>query len=60
MKLEEYTDHLLAGEDDDCLAEGKERAADLEGLHRLYVDLIAPSQYRVGELWESGQDLGRC
>jgi methanogenic corrinoid protein MtbC1 len=53
MKLQEYVDHLLAGEEDACLAEGKERAGDLDGLHALYVD--QPSQYRVGELWESGR-----
>jgi len=55
VTLDEYVDHLLAGEDDDCLAEGRARATDLDGLHRLYVDLIAPSQYRVGELWEGGR-----
>ena len=55
MKLEEYVDHLIAGEDEVCLAVGLESAADLDGLHRLYVDVIAPSQYRVGELWESGK-----
>jgi len=55
MNLEEYVDHLLAGEDDACLAEGKERAGDLDGLHQLYVDVIQPSQYRVGELWEGGR-----
>ena len=55
MTLDEYVDHLLAGEYDLCLAEGRARAKDLEGLHRLYVDLIAPSQYRVGELWEGGR-----
>lgn len=55
MTLDEYVDHLLAGEDDECLAEGRARATDLEGLHRLYVDIIAPSQYRVGELWEGGR-----
>ena len=55
MELEEYVDHLLAGEDELCLAEGKARARDLDGLHRLYVEMIAPSQYRVGELWEGGK-----
>jgi MerR family transcriptional regulator, light-induced transcriptional regulator len=55
MKLEEYIDHLIAGEDEDCLAEGRERAGDLTGLHALYVDVIQPSQYRVGELWEAGK-----
>ena len=55
MKLKEYVNHLIAGEDEVCLAVGRESAADLDGLHRLYVDIIAPSQYRVGELWESGQ-----
>jgi methanogenic corrinoid protein MtbC1 len=55
MDFEEYTDHLLAGEDQVCLAEAKEQAGDLDGLHRLYVDLIQPSQYRVGELWEAGK-----
>jgi methanogenic corrinoid protein MtbC1 len=55
MKLEEYMDHLLSGEDEECLAEGKERAGDLAGLHSLYVDVIQPSQYRVGELWEAGK-----
>lgn len=55
MKLQEYTDHLLAGDDEACLAEGRARAGDLEGLHRLYVDIIEPSQYLVGDLWESGK-----
>jgi methanogenic corrinoid protein MtbC1 len=55
MDLEEYVDHLLAGEDDDCLAEGRAHAGDLQGLHQLYVEVIQPSQYRVGELWETGR-----
>lgn len=55
MRVEEYVDHLLAGDDDICLAEAKERAGDLDGLHSLYVEVIQPSQYRVGELWESGR-----
>ncbi len=55
MELQEYIDHLLAGEDDICAAEGKDQAVDLQGLHRLYVDLIEPSQYRIGELWEGGK-----
>ena len=55
MTLEEYLDHLLAGEDEACLAEARGRAVDLDGLHRLYVDVIQPSQYRVGELWEGGK-----
>jgi len=55
MMLEEYMDHLIAGEDEECLAEGKALAGDLDGLHALYVDVIQPSQYRVGELWESGK-----
>jgi methanogenic corrinoid protein MtbC1 len=54
MTLEEYTQHLIAGEDDLCLAEARAQAKDLHGLHSLYVEVIAPSQYRVGELWESG------
>jgi len=55
MDLDEYVDHLIAGDGAACLQEGKERATDLDGLHRLYVDVIQPSQYRVGELWESGR-----
>jgi methanogenic corrinoid protein MtbC1 len=55
VKLEEYTEHLIAGDDEACLAVGREEAGDLDGLHRLYVEVIAPSQYRVGELWESGR-----
>jgi len=55
MTLEEYLDHLLAGDDEACLAEARGRAVDLDGLHRLYVDVIQPSQYRVGELWEDGK-----
>ena len=55
MTLEEYLDHLLAGEDEACFAEARGRAVDLDGLHRLYVDVIQPSQYRVGELWEGGK-----
>ena len=55
MTVEEYVALLLAGDDDACLAEGRARAVDLDGLHRLYVDLIAPAQYRVGEMWENGE-----
>lgn len=55
MDFEEYTAHLLAGEDEVCLAEAREQAGDLDGLHHLYVDLIQPAQYRVGELWEAGK-----
>ena len=55
MKLEEYVEHLLAGEDAACLDEARAIADDLKGLHRLYVDVIQPSMYRVGELWEAGQ-----
>jgi methanogenic corrinoid protein MtbC1 len=54
MNLEAYMEHLLAGDDEVCLAEGKGQATDLDGLHRLYVEVIGPSQYRVGEMWESG------
>jgi methanogenic corrinoid protein MtbC1 len=55
MKLEEYIDHLIAGEDEVCLAEAREIARNLPGLHRLYVDTIQPSQYKVGEIWEGGK-----
>jgi methanogenic corrinoid protein MtbC1 len=55
MRVDEYVDLLLAGDEDACLAEGRARARDLDGLHALYVELIQPSQYRVGELWESGR-----
>lgn len=55
MNVDGYVDLLLAGDADGCLAEARAIAVDLDGLHRLYVDLIAPSQYRVGELWESGR-----
>lgn len=55
MNVDEYVDRLLAGDEDACLAEGRARAGDLEGLHSLYVGVIQPSQYRVGELWESGR-----
>jgi methanogenic corrinoid protein MtbC1 len=55
MVLEEYVEHLLAGEDEDCLAAAREIAGDLPGLHHLYVDLIQASQIRVGELWEAGK-----
>jgi methanogenic corrinoid protein MtbC1 len=55
VKLEEYTYHLLAGDHDACLTAARELAGDVEGLHHVYVDVIQPSQYRVGELWESGQ-----
>ncbi len=55
MNVEQYVEHLLAGDDDVCLAEGQARAVDLAGLHGLYVDLITPAQYRVGELWERGE-----
>jgi MerR family transcriptional regulator, light-induced transcriptional regulator len=55
VELDEYIEHLVAGRDEFCLAEGKRLAQHLRGLHRLYVDIIQPSQYRVGELWESGK-----
>jgi methanogenic corrinoid protein MtbC1 len=55
MKLEAYIDHLILGEDEVCLAEAREMAIDLPGLHRLYVEIIQPSQYMVGERWESGK-----
>jgi methanogenic corrinoid protein MtbC1 len=55
VTLEEYIDHLIAGEDELCMAEAREIATDLPGLHRLYVDTIQPSQYRVGEIWEAGK-----
>ena len=55
MELKEYLEHLLAGEDAACLAEARAMARDLDGLHRLYVEVIQPSQYRVGELWEAGE-----
>ena len=55
MTLEEYVDRLLAGDEPACMAEGRARSVDLEGLHRFYIELVGPSQYMVGELWESGQ-----
>lgn len=55
MRLEEYVQHLIAGEDRECLRAAKALALDLPGLHDLYVDLIQASQYRVGELWEQGK-----
>jgi MerR family transcriptional regulator, light-induced transcriptional regulator len=55
VRLEDYVDHLIAGEDDACLNEGLAFAGDVAGLHRLYVSIIQPSQYRVGELWEGGR-----
>jgi methanogenic corrinoid protein MtbC1 len=55
MTLEEYIDHLILGEDEVCLGEAREMATDLPGLHRLYVEIIQPSQYMVGERWESGK-----
>jgi MerR family transcriptional regulator, light-induced transcriptional regulator len=55
VDLDKYIEHLVAGRDEFCLAEGKSLAQHLPGLHRLYVDIIQPSQYRVGELWESGK-----
>ncbi len=54
MELDEYVRCLLAGDEDACLANGRELVKGLEGLHALYVDIIQPSQYRVGELWEQG------
>ena len=54
MELAEYVQHLLDGDEESCLAEGGALATDLAGLHRLYVDVVQPSQYRVGELWEQG------
>ncbi len=55
MDLDEYIAHLLAGEDEICLAEARAQAVDLDGLHRVYVEIIGPSQYRVGEMWEAGK-----
>lgn len=54
MDLEQYVRSLLVGDEDACLTEGRTLVQDLAGLHRLYVDVIQPSQYRVGELWENG------
>lgn len=54
LTADEYLQLLLAGDDDGCLAAGKARAGDLEGLHSLYVEVIEPAQYQVGELWEDG------
>jgi len=55
MTLDEYIDHLLAGEDESCMAAAREIATDLPGLHRLYVETIQPSQYRVGDMWLGGK-----
>ena len=55
MTLEEYIDHLIAGDEEACLAVARDLAGDVSGLHRLYVEMIQPSQYRVGEMWESGK-----
>lgn len=55
MNLDEYMDHLLAGDEEFCLAQGQAQANDLDGLHYLYVEIIEPAQYRVGELWEGGK-----
>ena len=33
----------------------RDRHGSAGGLHRLYVDTIQPSQYRVGEIWEAGK-----
>ena len=55
MTIEEYLERLLAGDADACVTEGRSRAVNLEGLEHLYLDLIEPSQYRVGELWEAGR-----
>ncbi len=55
MRLEQYVEHLVAGEDELCMIEGKALAKDLPGLHRLYVEVIQPSQRTVGELWEGGR-----
>lgn len=55
MELEAYLERLLAGDSDACVAAGLAMARDLDGLHRLYVELIEPSQRRVGQLWEAGE-----
>jgi MerR family transcriptional regulator, light-induced transcriptional regulator len=55
VDLDEYVEHLLAGDEEACLADGRALAVDVDGLRRLYMDVIQPSQYRVGELWESGR-----
>ncbi len=54
MTPEDYLQLLLVGDDDACLAEGRSRATDLDGLRNLYTDLIGPSQVRVGDMWEAG------
>jgi MerR family transcriptional regulator, light-induced transcriptional regulator len=53
--LDEYMRCLLAGDDSCCVDMVRQWATDVAGLRRLYVDLIQPSQYRVGELWEQGK-----
>jgi methanogenic corrinoid protein MtbC1 len=55
MSFDDYLVHLVGGDDEACLKEARSYGGGLPGLHRLYVDLIQPSQYRVGELWESGK-----
>lgn len=55
MQLEKYVEHLIAGDDEACLAGARAYATDLAGLHRLYVELVQPSQYQVGEMWEDGR-----
>ena len=55
MNVEEYVQLLLDGDEQGCLRIASAHTSTLEGLHDVYVNLVAPSQYRVGYLWESGK-----
>lgn len=50
-----YLERVLDGDDSVCLELAGTSGAGVAGLHRLYVKLIQPVQYQVGELWEGGK-----
>lgn len=50
-----YLERVLDGDEEACLAVAGTSGEGVQGLHRLYVDLIQPVQYRVGDMWERGK-----
>lgn len=50
-----FVDHLLHGEYQECLAISEEYyLTDIDNLACFYVEIIEPSLYEVGRLWEAG------
>jgi methanogenic corrinoid protein MtbC1 len=50
-----YLERVLDGDTAACLGFAQTSGQGVAGLHRLYVELIQPVQYQVGDLWEGGK-----